>query len=175
MPYEYTAAEIARFWPRVQRVSECWDWMAGKTLAGYGRIRAGGRSVYAHRMSYELAKGPIPDGLTIDHLCRNRGCVNPAHLEAVPIGVNVLRGNGIAARRARGEIVDVKSLRKSQPTPKTHCIRGHELSGRNLVTTRSASYLDGVRRRCRICQSAEKGEQYRRRRAAAVQEDRKAL
>lgn len=79
------------------RVAEsgCWDWIASKKPNGYGQIQTGRRGeglVYAHRVSYELHKGPIPESLVIDHLCRNRGCVNPEHLEAVPFIENVRRG-----------------------------------------------------------------------------------
>lgn len=87
-----------RFWARVQTSDggECWPWTGSKQQGGYGSVsvRVDGRvtSTPAHRMAYTLAKGPIPAGLTIDHLCRNRACCNPAHLEAVTIGENVDRG-----------------------------------------------------------------------------------
>lgn len=72
-----------RFWEKVQRAEGCWLWMGGKFAAGYGRIGAGGRSLKAHRVAYELLVGAIPDGLQIDHKCRNKLCVNPDHLQAV--------------------------------------------------------------------------------------------
>ncbi len=69
----------------------CWVWQA--TLnGGYGRLRMDGSNVYAHRASYEAYVGPVPDGLFIDHLCRNRACVNPAHLEPVSMEENIRRG-----------------------------------------------------------------------------------
>lgn len=71
----------------VNPLTGCWEWLWGRTGAGYGRWR--GR--YAHRVSYERSRGPIPAGLRIDHLCRNRGCVNPDHLEPVTAAVNAQR------------------------------------------------------------------------------------
>jgi hypothetical protein len=85
---------------------------------GYGQIGSGGKRgawVYAHRLGYELAKGPIPDGLVIDHLCRNRRCCNPDHLEVVTRGENVLRGMGASVRNAG----------------KTHCPQGHPYDAGN--------------------------------------------
>lgn len=86
-------------------------------------------------MSHELHKGPIPEGLVIDHLCRNRGCVNPDHLEAVTQRENILRGEGLAAANAR----------------KTHCPKGHPYSGENLYVVPSSG-----RRQCRICADARR-------------------
>lgn len=93
--------------------SGCWDWTGNiQGAAGYGRIHVGHRtSTYAHRLSYEAFVGPIPEGLVIDHLCRNRRCVNPAHLEPVTNGENVRRGEGCGAQYAK----------------RTHCARGHLL------------------------------------------------
>jgi len=86
-------ARAARFWPLVERggPDECWPWRGFRNQYGYGRFRVHYRRVVAHRVAYELTKGPIPAGLTIDHLCRNRLCVNPAHLEAVTLGTNIRR------------------------------------------------------------------------------------
>ena len=84
-----------RFWARVQigAPDECWEWMGSHTTAGYGNLRvAPNKTDYAHRVSYRLTHGEIPNGLDIDHLCRNRTCVNPGHLEAVTRLINVRRG-----------------------------------------------------------------------------------
>ena len=75
--------------------SQCWRWIGFIDKAGYGRISVGGRAGevgYAHRVSYEFVHGPIPEGLVLDHLCRNRWCCNPEHLEAVRQRENFLRG-----------------------------------------------------------------------------------
>lgn len=85
-----TATE--RFWPKVDKTTTCWLWAGGITAAGYGALRSDDGSVLlTHRFSYELHVGPIPDGLVIDHLCRNKRCCNPTHLEAVTQGENVVR------------------------------------------------------------------------------------
>lgn len=114
----------------------CWPWLGHRQPNGYGaftiRIERGthGRMVcwLAHRLSYSIAKGEIPRGLTLDHLCRNRACVNPDHLEAVPIRVNNLRGSGFAAINA----------------VKTHCPNGHPYDERNTS-------VDDGSRKCRRC------------------------
>jgi len=86
---------------------ECWEWQGSISTQGYGRIAAGGSAetsgspLYTHRVMYELRVGPIPGGLEIDHLCRNRRCCNPAHLEAVTRRENVMRGDAPALLRAR--------------------------------------------------------------------------
>lgn len=82
-----------RFWSKVRGgdVSECWEWQA-VTVDGYGSFQMTHTKVRAHRLSYEWLIGPIPDGLMLDHLCRNRKCVNPYHMDPVPNVVNARRG-----------------------------------------------------------------------------------
>lgn len=75
-----------------ERVGPCWPWRASRTSAGYGQFRHNGRPQLAHRLAYETFVGPIPEGMTIDHLCRNRVCVNPFHMEIVTLAENSRRG-----------------------------------------------------------------------------------
>lgn len=125
----------------------CWDWVGATNGRGYGSFWANGRRERAHRAIYERHRGPIPEGLTLDHLCRNTRCVNPDHLEAVQHRVNVLRGEGIAAINA----------------VKTHCPNGHPLTQGNLVTSKLAHR----RRNCRQCQN-DCNRAYRARRKGLV-------
>lgn len=128
-----------RFWGNVRKSEECWTWTAAAS-GGYGRTYKDGRMVLAHRVSYELANGPIPDGLVIDHLCRNRRCVNPAHMEVVTHSVNILRGESMSAKNSR----------------KTHCVHGHPFVAGNIVRGNNDS------RRCRECKKATDAAYYRK-------------
>jgi hypothetical protein len=122
-----------RFMDKVspEPMSGCWLWAAGLTGDGYGAFWINGKTVLAHRVSYEIAKGSIPESLELDHKCRNRCCVNPSHLDPVTAKVNVLRGVGISAKNAR----------------KTHCGKGHALDGENL-------YINSEGHRyCRKCRA----------------------
>ena len=123
-----------RFWPKVKKSNGCWIWMGCKNDRGYGQIcdNSGGtfRMVYAHRFVYELVIRSIPKGLTIDHLCRNRSCVRPDHLEIVTIKENTLRGNGPSGRESR----------------QTHCLHGHPFIPENTYFRR-----DRWGRQCKTC------------------------
>lgn len=107
-----------RFWAKVDRSNPdgCWPWLGVVNDGGYGIIKIQYRKTRAHRVAYELSVGPIPHGLVTDHICRNRRCVNPAHLEVVTNKENIRRGFGIPAVNGR----------------RTHCIHGHALEGDNL-------------------------------------------
>lgn len=124
---------LTRFWLRVWPRGDCWEWRGAKTRGGYGHLVVEGQHVYAHRLAYTVAKGPIPQGHQLDHLCRHRWCVRPSHLEAVPPRVNLCRSSAPAVTR----------MRMSQIT---HCLRGHELSGENVLLYRGA-------RHCRTCKT----------------------
>jgi len=129
-----------RFWNKVGPHSDpslCWIWLAGFRQSHglkYGVFGISrGRGIYAHRFVYELLVGPIPKGMTIDHVkargCTNTLCVNPAHLEIVTRRENILRGTGISAINAR----------------KTHCKRGHPFNKTNTYNPPNGG------RKCRAC------------------------
>ncbi len=111
-------SDFPRFWSKVGigAPDECWLWTGSTASKGYGLFWHKGRSVRVHRLAYELMVGPIPEGLTLDHLCRVRHCVNPKHLEPVTGKINILRGEGAPAYNAR----------------KTHCLRGHPFNETNI-------------------------------------------
>ena len=120
-----------RFFEKVDRdwSTGCWRWTSVIKANGYDAFWAGGRFVQAHRYAYELSRGTIPAGLTIDHLCRLRACVNPAHLEAVSIGVNT--------RRSPYTLPSINAA-------KTTCPSGH-------------NYQQKQRQRyCRVCENARR-------------------
>ena len=135
-----------RFWAKVDISSGpngCWPWTASGTGTGYGQFWANGKRVLAHRFAYELANGPVPDGFVIDHLCRNRGCQNRQHLEAVLPYTNLIRG------------ISFSAVNKA----KTKCHNGHPF---DEVNTRIGP--DG-RRHCRPCKR-ERNARYRAEAAA---------
>jgi hypothetical protein len=131
MPINYSAERIERFVERVP-FSGCWIWIGFIDWYGYGRV---GKK-QSHRVAYELVNGPIPEGLVIDHLCRVRCCVNPAHLEAVTRAVNNERGAW---------------------SSKTHCAQGHEFDVNNTGTRTNGG------RYCKECQREANRVSYRKR------------
>lgn len=119
-------AALDRFWAKVQKrdgENGCWEWTSAN-FRRYGLFWLNGKTEWAHRLAYELLVGPIPDGLTLDHLCRNPSCVNPAHLEPVTQSENARRAN----------------------PPKTLCKHGHEYTEANTILLKSTG-----KRQCRIC------------------------
>jgi hypothetical protein len=119
-------------WERLTRYftvgGGCWEWTGLRNSAGYGLIRSGQRRLMAHRALYEFLVDPVPEGLEMDHLCRNRKCVNPDHLEPVTHRVNMLRGQTLPAANVA----------------KTECPRGHPYDGLNTRLWRG-------QRHCREC------------------------
>jgi len=128
---------IQLFWAKVDKTgplfhgTSCWIWTAYRNPNGYGQFRPNGKLVLAHRFSYVLKSGPIPEGLELDHLCRNPPCVNWDHLEAVSHQLNMQRG-------ISGEALAHKNRAK------THCPHGHIY---DLFNT----YIYKERRHCRTC------------------------
>jgi len=110
--------DIERFCSKIKVAGNCWEWTASLDRDGYGRFSVKHKNISAHRFSYGLFNEDIPEGLQIDHLCRNRKCVNPLHLEAVPLQENIKRG-------LTGKINHWREH-------KTHCPYGHEYTqGKN--------------------------------------------
>jgi hypothetical protein len=134
---------IDRVFGRIDVTDNCWEWTGAKS-AGYGVVGIKGKNVGVHRVVYELLIGNIPDGMHLDHLCRNPSCVNPAHLEVVTPRENTMRGYGPASINAK----------------KTHCLRGHDLSD---------SCIDKLgKRNCRKCRQIRKKAFYQRQREAVI-------
>ena len=128
----------ALFWRKVKKLeSGCWEWEGLTDSKGYGLFGSGSRlgiTRLAHRIAYEWRKGPIPDGMQLDHLCRNHACVNPNHLEVVTCKQNINRSTLVG--KVWGE--HQKAL--------THCINGHPFDFFNTYYR-----LDGSGRSCRAC------------------------
>lgn len=138
-----TIAERLEYYSMPEPNTGCTLWFGVSLPAGYGRINLGGQQKLAHRVAYELANGPVPDGLVIDHMCNTPACINPAHMKATTQTKNTLRSEvAPTAINAR----------------KTHCDQGHELSGDNLYLS-----ADGAYRICRTCSLEGQRRRYRER------------
>lgn len=129
----YKTINIAQYDPQsffglVEFTDECWEWLGSKYQGGYGKYSA----ILAHRISYELTRGHVPEDMCLDHLCKNRSCVNPEHLEIVTMVENVMRGESQHAKNAR----------------KTVCKSGHEFTPENTYKRR-----DRATRECKICRN----------------------
>ena len=132
----------------VETPNGCWQYTGPTDRKGYVRLRRGDRQpgkVFGHRLTWEFFRGPIPDGLSFDHLCENTSCVNPWHGDLVPILVNIRRAT-------RGTAVANRA--------KTHCPQGHAYTPDNLVAS-------GRGRVCRACRN-ETNKRYRLRKKAAA-------
>lgn len=126
---DFNKSDFERFVSRINFTPTCWFWTF-KSDNGYGRFWLNRKSELAHRIAYLIWQGEIPTEKQLDHLCRNRNCINPAHLEPVSIKENVLRGQGITAQNAQ----------------KTHCKLGHELIESNLYASKRGNRV------CAKCQ-----------------------
>ena len=93
-----------RFWSKVTKGSNCWEWQASKTADGYGRFGIGRKLFLSHRVAYELTNGPIPEGIVIDHKCRSRSCVNPSHLRAATHKENLENRDGATVKNVSSGI-----------------------------------------------------------------------
>lgn len=133
----------ARFWTKVVKTESCWLWTGAPNGSGYGQFCAGRKTLTAHRVAWAIANSGsvIPEGLVLDHLCRNKLCVNPAHLEVVTERVNIVeRGTGPTAKHAA----------------QTHCKYGHPFTPENTRINRRGS------RDCRTCVRARLREAWAR-------------
>jgi len=136
---EFTDDFVERFMRNIDMskgLFECWEWMGSKDAYGYGQIGRNCHMYKVHRVLYTYFVSIIPFGLTLDHKCRNRSCVNPSHLEPVSNHENILRGESFTAKQSR----------------QTYCINGHPLSGENL----SIRYNKDGSFRARQCQTCRR-------------------
>jgi len=115
---------LSRFWSKVYKTNSCWEWLACKDKDGYGHFKLKNKNIAAHRVAYELINGKIPEELEIDHLCHNRKCVNPNHMETVTHKTNIKRGSNAT---------------------RTHCIHGHLFNNENTYIWKEKQ------RTCKIC------------------------
>lgn len=118
----------------------CLLWTAAKNDCGYPVVRLGGRNQYAHRIAFQMARGSIPEGFKLDHLCRVANCINPQHLEAVTKRENLMRSTCVSAKNAA----------------KLCCPKGHSLTGENLIPW----FLERGKHVCRTCKNERERLRY---------------
>lgn len=153
---------VEQFWDNVNKasgvfkivngeLSECWVWTAGRSNKGYGYFSVNGEAKQAYKVAYEWEKGPVPDGLHLDHLCRTHECIRPDHQEPVSREENSARGDTPAGRKRRGG---------------TTCREGHEFDGVNANGARTCSACNSaMRKRLRdrdIEGARQRGREYMR-------------
>lgn len=146
-----------RFWGHVDirtNIDECWTWKRSLTGGGYGQFHIEGLVFKAHRVAYEFTIGPIPDGLVLDHLCRNRACVNPWHMEPITQQENTLRGDRAAMSAAQ--------VRRHRA--RTHCRYGHKMTPENTYSPPKQPSS----RTCRTCRNDRSREANQRKKADAA-------
>ena len=128
------------FWEKVNKTDTCWLWTGWINSSGYGNFVFERKIYGAHRFSIELSGQTIANGWVVDHACRNRACINPDHLRVVTEKTNILQNSdGASARNA----------------VKTHCKKGHLLSGDNLMVQFNNKAKTRIARRCRTCERAQ--------------------
>lgn len=147
--YEIAASEpgaLSRVLRRVKYEDDCWVWQGFKSSSGYACMTVAKQAVYVHRLTYWIVRGPVEDGFVLDHLCRNRSCVNPVHTEVVTTRVNSLRGIGNGSQ--------------------SHCPSGHPYDDSNTRTYYDAK---GYRRRyCLSCRDLRNAARKARRASRRV-------
>ena len=146
MPGLQNRDPIERFMEKVNKTKTCWLWTATKVPFGYGSFSYQSIKVMAHRFSYMTFVGKIPKGKFVLHTCDVPACVNPAHLF-------------LGTQTDNLKDMTEKGRRRNQNDGKTHCIRGHELSGHNLLITK---LVNRTVRNCRICRNAWANAKYHR-------------
>lgn len=150
-----TADQTARMLSRIVRQEGCWKWNGAHTGAAYAAFCVSGRTLGAHRVVYEYYVAPIPAGLHLDHLCRNRWCVNPTHLEPVTSGENTRR-SPLMGKQQRGH----RPGGNNGNGLKQECVRGHRFTPENTIARRNGG------RWCRQCEQIRSSRRNRRQASA---------